>query len=451
MMTGRYRYVIGGLNLAAHLAVGLNFFAVSPLLPLAIEDYGINRATAGLLVSLPLLFAALFGLPGARLVAVLGLWRSFLLAWALVGLVTLSAWAPNFAALVSLRLFYGIGFALIITATGPMLMRWFSPREALVMNSLNTAVLSLGVAASVASAVPLSDLIGWRETLSLLGVVGAGGAVAWLFLGREGAVTPVGATPAHPPQPAGQPANPGATPAHPPQPAGQPNPGGAATTPAHPPQPANPGGGATAADAGASRLSLRAMGAVLRRREVLLLIAADAGVLVQYTAFTAWLPTFYSESRGVSLTQAGLITGILPFVGVAAVLLGGILPLRTGSTRGVLVASGLLAMAGGLGAFLLPNLPLIYLAVTLMGIGSWLYVPTLLTLPMQLPGMTPERVAVVWGSFMTFSGLAMFVSPIFVGALNDGTGSFMLGFGICAVPAAALLLAGLLLPGRIRN
>lgn len=435
MMTGRYRYVIGGLNLAAHLAVGLNFFAVSPLLPLAIEDYGINRATAGLLVSLPLLFAALFGLPGARLVAVLGLWRSFLLAWALVGLVTLSAWAPNFAALVSLRLFYGIGFALIITATGPMLMRWFSPREALVMNSLNTAVLSLGVAASVSSAVPLSELVGWRETLSLLGVVGAGGAVAWLFLGREGAVTPVGATPAHPPQPAGQSANPGATPTHPPQPAGQ---------------PANPGGGA-ASDAGAARLSLRAMGAVLRRREVLLLIAADAGVLVQYTAFTAWLPTFYSESRGVSLTQAGFITGILPFVGVAAVLLGGILPLRTGSTRGVLVASGLLAVVGGLGAFLLPNLPLIYLAVTLLGIGSWLYVPTLLTLPMQLPGMTPERVAVVWGSFMTFSGLAMFVSPIFVGALNDGTGSFMLGFGICAVPAAALLLAGLLLPGRIRN
>ena len=193
------------------------------------------------------------------------------------------------------------------------------------------------------------------------------------------------------------------------------------------------------------------MGAVLRRREVLLLIAADAGVLVQYTAFTAWLPTFYSESRGVSLTQAGLITGILPFVGVAAVLLGGILPLRTGSTRGVLVASGLLAVVGGLGAFLLPNLPLIYLAVTLLGIGSWLYVPTLLTLPMQLPGMTPEGVAVVWGSFMTFSGLAMFVAPIFVGALNDSTGSFMLGFGICAVPAAALLLAGLLLPGRIRN
>ena len=449
MMMGRYRYVIGGLNLAAHLAVGLNFFAVSPLLPLAIEDYGINRATAGLLVSLPLLFAALFGLPGARLVAVLGLWRSFLLAWALVGLVTLSAWAPNFAALVSLRLFYGIGFALIITATGPMLMRWFSPREALVMNSLNTAVLSLGVAASVASAVPLADLVGWRETLSLLGVVGAGGAVAWLFLGREG--TAGGASATTQTQPAGQ-SNPASAAASPesstPQPAGQPIPGNAATTtPNHPPQPA----AAPAADAGASRLSLRAMGAVLRRREVLLLIAADAGVLVQYTAFTAWLPTFYSESRGVSLTQAGLITGILPFVGVAAVLLGGILPLRTGSTRGVLVASGLLAVAGGLGAFLLPNLPLIYLAVTLLGLGSWLYVPTLLTLPMQLPGMTPERVAVVWGSFMTFSGLAMFVSPIFVGALNDSTGSFMLGFGICAVPAAALLLAGLLLPGRIRN
>ena len=72
-----------------------------------------------------------------------------------------------------------------------------------------------------------------------------------------------------------------------------------------------------------------------------------------------------------------------------------------------------------MGAFLVPGPALIYPAVIIMGIDSWLYVPTLLTLPMQMAGMTPERVAVVWGSFLTFSGFAMFVSPIFVGGLRD--------------------------------
>jgi len=39
----------------------------------------------------------------------------------------------------------------------------------------------------------------------------------------------------------------------------------------------------------------------------------------------------------------------------------------------------------GLSAFLLPGPALIYPAVVIMGIGSWVYVPKLLTLPMQRP------------------------------------------------------------------
>ena len=57
----------------------------------------------------------------------------------------------------------------------------------------------------------------------------------------------------------------------------------------------------------------------------------------------------------------------------------------------------------------------IYLSVVVLGIGSWFYVPALLTIPMRLSGATPERVAAVWGSYMTFSGLGMFVFPILVG------------------------------------
>ena len=35
----RYRFVIGALILAAHASIGLNFFNVTPLLPLVIDDY----------------------------------------------------------------------------------------------------------------------------------------------------------------------------------------------------------------------------------------------------------------------------------------------------------------------------------------------------------------------------------------------------------------------------
>ncbi|MEE8465171.1 MAG: MFS transporter, partial [Dehalococcoidia bacterium] len=92
----RYRFVIAGMVLAGHLSVGLNVFAVSPLLPLAIDDYGINRTAAGLLVSMPLLVAAALGLPSGILISRIGLRRAFTIGWAAVALVSFSGLAPNF-------------------------------------------------------------------------------------------------------------------------------------------------------------------------------------------------------------------------------------------------------------------------------------------------------------------------------------------------------------------
>jgi MFS family permease len=65
---------------------------------------------------------------------------------------------------------------------------------------------------------------------------------------------------------------------------------------------------------------------------------------------------------------------------------------------------------------------------------------------MRLQGATPERVAAVWGSYMTFSGLGMYIFPILVGGLHDAYGSYYPGFIICAVASWALLLAGVFLP-----
>ena len=187
----------------------------------------------------------------------------------------------------------------------------------------------------------------------------------------------------------------------------------------------------------------------MRNRSVVLLLAADAGILVQYTAFTGWLPTFYNEHRGISLSEAGFMTGILPLVGVFAVLAGGVIALRVTSPKVIFGTSGVMAGLGGLGTFLFAEPALIYPSIIVMGVGSWLYVPALLTLPMRMRGMTPEMVAVVWGSFLTFSGFAMFIAPIFVGALRDVAGSFFPGLSIAALASWALMMAGFLMPRNL--
>ena len=387
----KYRFVIAALLLAGHLSVGLNIFTVSPIFPLVIDEYQISRAAAGLLVALPLLVAAALGLPSGMFIARVGIRRSFIIGWASIALLSLSGLAPNFLTLVLLRSVIGLGFAFVLTTSGPLLMQWFPTKEITVMNALTTAALSLGIALSVATAAPLSDFMDWQTALTVFALPGVAGLIAWMILGRESGGVPMSV----------------------------------------------------------QGLTLQEVGGVLRNRTVVLLLAADAGILVQYTAFTGWLPTFYNENRGISLSQAGFITGMLPLVGVFAVLVGGAVALRIRSPKVLFATSGVMAGLGGLGAFLFTEPQLIYPAVIVMGMGSWLYVPTLLTLPMQMNSMTPEKVAVVWGSFLTFSGFAMFVAPIFVGALRDVSGSFFPGLTIAALASWALLMAGLLMPRNV--
>ena len=390
-MLTRYSRVIAAVLLLAHMMRGLNMFGVAPLLPLVIEDFDISRAAAGLLVSLPMLVAAVFGIPGGMFVAGIGVRRALLVGWAATALLTLSFLAPDFLSMLALRLAFGVGFALIVTTTGPLLMGWFSQRGALVVNSFNTVFLSLGVTLSVVSAVPIAQLTDWKMTLTFFGALGVVGGAIWWWVGRD----------------------------------------------------------SPAAGLALAPISLRRVAGVLRSRTVILLIAADAGILVQYAALTSWLPSFYNEQRGLSLSEAGFVTGILPFVGIFAVLAGGALPLRVGSARTFFLTSGLLAGAGGLGTFLATDLPLIYVSVAALGVGSWFYIPTLLTLPLKIQWVSPEHLAVIYGSIMTFSGIAMFLSPIVVGAMRDYSGSFLPGFLVCAAPGWAVLLTGLFLPREV--
>ncbi len=389
----RYRFVIAGLILFAHFAVGINFFVVAPLFPLIIDDFGVSRATASLLIALALLVHSFFGLPGGILVVRFGLKRMYFLSWFMIGLSVLSVLAPNFVTLLMLRVAYGIGFGAIIPATGPLLMQWFRPREITIMNGLDIAALSLGVALSVSLAAPIANAVGWQGSLSVFGGIAMLGAVAWGILGKVESSAPVA------------------------------------------------GGG----------ISLPDIFSVLRNRTILLLVGADALVFMQYTALTSWLPTFYNESRGMSLTQAGFITGLLPFVGVFAVLVGGFLPLKFAAKKPFFIVPGLLLGLGGWGSFLIDSTFGIYVSIILLGVGSWSYAPTLLSLPMEIPDMTPEKVAVVWGTFVTVSGIGMFLSPIVVGAIRDQTGGFVTGFIIFAVGACALFIVGLILPKISKN
>ena len=384
-----YRYVIGGLTLWAHFATGLSFQSVSPVLPLITDDYGINHTTAGVLVGIVMIIHGAFGIPGGIIVGRVGVWRIYTVSWFMMGALTLMALSPGFEGLMALRIIYGLGVAAMLPATGPLIMQWFRPREVPIITSLNIACVSLGIVVSVSTAAPLADLIGWETVLGIFGAVGLAGAFAWLVWGKAREEAWEAAAP----------------------------------------------------------LSPKEIWSVLKNKTIFLLGLADTACFSMYVALTGWLPTFYNEARGMSLAEAGFLTSLLPFMGIFAVLLGGFLPLRIRPRRLFFIVPGVMAGVGGLGSFLIDNTAVTYFSVILMGLGAWLYVPSLLTLPIELPGMTPQKVALAWGWIMTASGVGTFIAPLVVGIMKDSTGSFTPGFLIFGLLAWFLFVAGFLLPG----
>ena len=264
------------------------------LLPLITEDYNISSSAGGLLIALALLLFAVFSLPGGMLAPGLGVRRIYALSWLMVGMCTLSFLAPNFGSLLGIRIIFGLGMALIMPATGPLIMGWFRPREALVLTSLNVAALSLGIALSASTAAPLAGHLGWEGALGVFGAVALAGAGAWLVWGKAG----------------------------------------------------------IEASGSSNRFSWRDVSETLSKRAVLLTGIGDAACFAQYVALTSWLPTFFSQSRDISLSQAGLITSALPLAGVAAVLFAGFLAVRVTSRRIFFIVPGIMAGLAGWGPFL---------------------------------------------------------------------------------------------------
>jgi len=388
-----YRFVIAGLLLALNFCLGLSFFALGPILPLIQDDYDINRGMASLLIGAVIMMQAVFGIPGGVLVGRLGVRRVLTGGWLLASAPLLSLLAGHFATLLLLRVAFGLGFALLIPALGSLLMQWFRPRELPLMNSLNLVAATLGITASTLSAAPLADVLGWRGVLSLFGGITLVGAVAWMVLGgtREEVrdTVPI--------------------------------------------------------------ISAREIWSVLRSRTTLLLALADVGPYAQYVALTSWLPTYYHEELGMSLSKAGFVAGLLPLTGVFTLLLAGLLSLRVDRRKPFLILPGVLIGFAGFGSFLAGNSPALYLAVIMVGFCSWFYLPILFTLPMELPGMSQQRVALVWAMILTIGSTASFISPAVVGFTTDILGTYWPGFSLWAVLSWSLLVAGILLPETRRR
>jgi len=397
-----YRWVIEVLIFLALLSQTLTWLAPAPLLDPIMRSLHISLGNAGLIISVIALCISIFSLLGALISEKLGALRAFLCGiWLMAIAQILSGYCTTFAPLLACRVLEGVGFGVMIAPPGTLTMQWFGEGEWPYINMINALCAYIGLTAVFSITAPLYLALGssWQRVVMWYGIGVAVIALAWTIFGRErhviAAVEPV------------------------------------------------PG-------EGESRSNL---GEVIRMRDVRLIAIGLFGGMWVFQLYTAFLPQYFHVIRGMGLSEASAMTAVLPLTGIFASVGGGLGTGMTGLRKPFLWPVAILTLLGCAGAILLKEPMMIRLSLVLVGIGAAGSLAAIVTMLMELPGMTPARMGTGLAFVWSVGYAGAFVAPFLGGALAAAIGlrEVMLAFLVFQfLPIGAMYLLPETGPGRTR-
>jgi MFS family permease len=277
-----------------------------------------------------------------------------------------------------------------------LVMEWFDERQWPYVNTVNSMMAYVGIAAVYAITPRLYHGLGssWQLTLTCYGVSAAIVALLWTVLGR------------------------------------QPH---------------------SAAPVGHQLRSLSNLLEVLRMRGVILMSIALFGGLWVFQIYTAFLPEFFREYRGLGLEEASTLTGLLPLTGIFAAGLGGFASGVIGLRKPFLWPLRILSLIGYLAAIRMTEMVGIATGLVLIGIGGSGGLAAIGTLMMELPGMTPAKMGPAFATIWAAGYIGGFISPFFGGMLVPWLGLrnvLLLAATLQLLPIIAMYMLPETGPGR---
>lgn len=335
------------------LSVGVNAYMIAPssISPLFIEEFGISTAAAGNIISAAILGSIFTQIPGGYLMDRFD--NRWLIVPAVVGFLGVVAWNQVQSSFTLFLLARGLGGVLggfVFTAGANVVGRVFGPEN----RGVATGIYMTSPPASFALAHSTSPLIGTafgplRVFLLHAGLAIVGTAVFWVA-------------------------------------AREPVRGESAPSPSE---------------------FARALG----NRSVILVALSAFAVYALYLFLNTWIPTYGREVLSLSLSAAGIVTAIVPVVGLAARPGGGWLSSKLGDRRKPVLAGGLLVglvfllaipLVEGFALFLV----LLVLAAFTLQLGTGVYY--VLTRELATPGTEGTSLTVM--TTVSFTG--SFVAPV---------------------------------------
>ena len=373
------------LGWLAYFAFGIASGSLAPLVSPVMHDLNLSSAHMGLVLGVWQLVYIFTALPLGAAVDRLGVRRAVALALVVITLsLALRAAATSFWTLFAAVALFGVGGPVVSIGVPKIVAEWFPPRERGRAAGLYTTGPTIGGVVVLATAAGvLLPLVGsWRLVLLTFTVAGAGAFLLWTLGYRD------------------------------------------------------------RSDAGAARersaAPARPRGtwlALLRNRNMRLLLVLAVGSFVVNHGLSAWQPTFL-EDAGFDLAAAGRWTAAGTLCGLlTALIVTGLTPV--GSRRVALMALLLMSAAGLAGMTLLRAGPLITASVvTAMARAPML--PLMMLLLMEQPGVGARHLGVGAGLLFAAAEIGGFGGPALLGVVRDLAGG--LAPGMVGLAAVSLLM-----------
>jgi MFS family permease len=363
-----YRWIIEALLVLMLIVQVMAWLAPAPILSPIVTSLHISMAQFGLIISIISLCIGIFSFLGGVLTERFGALRVLLIGiWLLASGEVGSGFTNSYATLLLCRVVEGVGYGLMIGPPAALVMEWFSEREWPYVNTVNSMIAYLGLAALFAVTPRIYHALGssWHRTLVCYGLTAVIAAVFWTVLGRQPRST---------------------------------------------------------ASSGHQAHSQSSLSEVLRMRGVILMSIALFGGMWVFQIYTSFLPEFFREYRGLGLEEASTLTSLLPLTGIFAAGFGGVANGIMGLRKPFLWPMAIVSLIGYLAAILLTEVAGISAGLVLVGIGASGGLAATATLMMELPGMTPAKMGPAFATIWAVGYTGAFISPILGGLLVPSLG-----------------------------
>lgn len=351
-------------------------------------DFGVQGVTAATWATNAITIAKVIGnLIAAWFLIRLQPKKAFALASVLIVAGVAGVLAGSYSLYVLSRLVMGFGGAFVIVYFGPIVMNYFTPEERPLVNGINSIAFNTGnLLALLFTGSMLAGLGNWRNVVVAIACASVLALVVWLFVAEDFSLT------------------------------GKPKQGGAEE-------------------------KVYTLGDGIKDPFNWILPFCYSGILFAYIAiFTLFplIPTFAVPGKNLSalMITAGMVG-----------TLAGIVSAKKYKLRVPPIRWCGLAMTASIAVMISTgDQTIAYVTAFLAGFFMFLPVTAMMTLPQELPGMTPGRVTVVFGMFWSIAYVVETIWMFAASQLADKTGDPFKAALFVLVCSASAFVASFFLP-----